>query len=135
MNLIFTFNGHPAAANQTFVVGDCEDISTTRFLRKTAFALGRKARFVLARSSVVHGFSGLLGRQVFSVRVSGALHLDIDDTRSLLGWLPLVSAHETLKITAQYFREEKNYDVLVVNSCSNDFFFNINRCVSKLRLG
>lgn len=86
LDLIFTYIGHPAAANQTFLVSDGEDISTTQLLRKTAFTLGRKA---------------------FSNRFCRSLHLDIDETRSLLGWSPLVSADEALKITVQYFQYRK----------------------------
>jgi UDP-glucose 4-epimerase len=37
---------HPVAANQTFLVSDGEDLSTTALLEKMSLALGRKARLL-----------------------------------------------------------------------------------------
>ena len=46
VDLIATCVEHPAAANQTFMVSDGEDLSTRQLLRRMGGALGRPARLV-----------------------------------------------------------------------------------------
>ena len=46
VDLIVTCLTHPAAANQTFLVSDGEDVSTTELLRRMGQAMGRPARLV-----------------------------------------------------------------------------------------
>ena len=46
VDLIVTCILHPAAANQTFLVSDGEDLSTTELLRRTAAALGKEPRLL-----------------------------------------------------------------------------------------
>ncbi|MNM64497.1 GDP-6-deoxy-D-mannose reductase [compost metagenome] len=107
VDLIVTCISHPAAANQTFLVSDGEDLSTTQLLRKIALALGRTARLVPIPASVLRGVATLLGRKALSNRLCGSLQVDISKTRSLLGWTPPVSADDALKATAQHFQESK----------------------------
>ena len=63
VDLIVTCISHPAAANQTFLVSDGEDLSTTQLLRKIALALGRTARLVPIPAGVLRGVATLLGRK------------------------------------------------------------------------
>ncbi|MNL19949.1 hypothetical protein D3C87_1411760 [compost metagenome] len=107
VDLILTCISHPAAANQTFLVSDGEDLSTTQLLRKMAFALGRSARLLPVPSWVLGGGATVLGRKDLSNRLCGSLRVDISKTRALLGWSPPVSVDDALKATAQYFRESK----------------------------
>jgi UDP-glucose 4-epimerase len=107
VDLILTCIDHPAAANQTFLVSDGEDLSTTQLLRKMAFALDRPARLLPIPSWVLGGGATLLGRKALSNRLCGSLRVDISKTRSLLGWSPPISVDDALKATAQYFRESK----------------------------
>jgi len=44
VDLIVACLTHPAAANQTVLVADGEDVSTTELLRRMGLALGRPAR-------------------------------------------------------------------------------------------
>ena len=46
VDLIVTCLIHPAAANQTFLVSDGEDVSTTELLRRMGRAMGRPARLI-----------------------------------------------------------------------------------------
>ena len=46
VDLIVTCLTHPAAANQTFLVSDGEDVSTTELLRRMGLAMGRPARLI-----------------------------------------------------------------------------------------
>jgi UDP-4-keto-D-QuiNAc 4-reductase len=46
VDLIVTCITHPAAANQTFLVSDGEDVSTSKLLRGMGRAMGRPARLI-----------------------------------------------------------------------------------------
>jgi UDP-glucose 4-epimerase len=107
VDLIVKSISHPAAANQTFLVSDGEDLSTTQLLRKVAFALGRTARLIPIPACVLRGIATVSGRKALSNRLCGSLRVDISKTRSLLGWAPPVSADDALKATAQYYQERK----------------------------
>ncbi|QCY13776.1 SDR family oxidoreductase [Pseudomonas sp. MPC6] len=107
VDLIFMCISHPAAADQTFLVSDGDDLSTTQLLKKMAMALGRPARLLPIPSWILSGAAALLGRKDLSNRLCGSLQVDISKTSSLLGWTPPVSVEEALKVTAQKFRESK----------------------------
>jgi UDP-glucose 4-epimerase len=106
VDLILTCINHPAAANQTFLVSDGNDLSTTQLLRKMAQALNRPARLLPIPSWVLASGAKLLGREDLSNRLCGSLTVDISKTCSLLGWSPPVSVDDALKATAQNFREK-----------------------------
>ncbi|MFY0727861.1 UDP-glucose 4-epimerase family protein [Pseudomonas sp. NFX15] len=107
VDLIVTCISHPAATNETFLVSDGDDLSTTRLLRKMATALGRSARLLPIPAWVLQNGAALLGRKDLSNRLCGSLQVDISKTRSLLEWSPPVSVDDALKATAQHFRESK----------------------------
>ncbi|WP_212625323.1 SDR family oxidoreductase [Pseudomonas sp. PP3] len=107
VDLIITCISHPAAANQTFLVSDGDDLSTTQLLRKMASALDRPARLLPIPARALSGVAILLGKKSLSNRLCGSLQVDISKTRSLLGWSPIVSVDDALKATAQNFQERK----------------------------
>lgn len=99
---------HPAAANQTFLVSDGQDVSTTQLLEKMASALGRKSRLLPVPSIFLVTMANLLNKQSLSQRLCGNLQVDIGKTRELLGWTPPVSVEQGLKLTAEYYLENKS---------------------------
>jgi len=103
VDLIVTCLHHPKALNQTFLVSDGEDLSTTALLRRTAAALGRPARLIPVPALVLRTTARLLGKADFAQRLCGSLQVDISKTRELLGWVPPVSVDEALKQTARHF--------------------------------
>lgn len=106
VDLILTCAAHPAAANQTFLVSDGEDVSTTELLRRMGTALGSPARLIPIPGWVLESGAALLGRRALSQRLCGSLQVDISKTRELLGWSPPVSVDAALKATAQNFIEQ-----------------------------
>lgn len=103
VDLIVTCLYHPAAANQTFLVSDGEDVSTTDLLKRTAAALGVKARLLPVPARVLMAGARLLGKRTAAQRLLGSLQVDINKARELLGWQPPVSVDESLRKTAQAF--------------------------------
>jgi len=108
VDLIVTCVDHPAAANQTFLVSDGEDLSTTELLRRTAAALGKPARLIPVPAWVLQASARLLGKEDFAQRLCGSLQVDISKTRSLLGWSPPIIVDEALYKTAQHFLQQMN---------------------------
>ncbi|MFB3305729.1 UDP-glucose 4-epimerase family protein [Pseudomonas sp. AMR01] len=107
VDLIVTCVSHPAAANQTFMVSDGEDLSTTVLLRKMASALGKPARLLPVPSALLRAGANMLGKRSLSQRLCGSLQVDICATRSVLGWTPPLSVDEALKVTASDFMENE----------------------------
>lgn len=105
IDLIVTCLTHPAAANQTFLVSDGEDLSTAELLRRMSIALGRPARlFYLPLGWLKLGATMINKLDVYQ-RLCGSLQVDIAETRSLLEWSPLISVDEGLRRTAEGFRQ------------------------------
>ncbi|NWB95168.1 SDR family oxidoreductase [Pseudomonas gingeri] len=106
-DLIVTCIRHPAAANQTFLVSDGEDLSTTQLLTRMAQALGKPARLLPVPSVLLERGAQLLGKQALSQRLCGSLQVDISKTRELLGWTPPVSVDEALVSAANYYKQRQ----------------------------
>ena len=107
VDLILTCIDHPAAANQTFLVSDGEDLSTTELLRRMGSSLGRPALLLSVPSWLLELGAALLRKRSFSDRLCGSLQVDISKTRQLLNWSPPVTVDEALSKTAIHFREHK----------------------------
>lgn len=106
VGLIVTCVDHPAAANQTFLVSDGEDLSTTQLLQRMGQALGKPARLIPVPPALLKLGVALVGKPSVAQRLCGSLQVDILKTRQLLGWLPPVSVDEGLKKVAErYLRE------------------------------
>ncbi|MCX2898900.1 UDP-glucose 4-epimerase family protein [Pseudomonas mandelii] len=108
VDLVITCIDHPAAANQTFLVSDGEDLSTTALLSRMANALNKPARLIPVPSWMLERGALLLGKKALSQRLCGSLQVDIEKTRTLLGWEPPVSVDEALAATALHFREHQS---------------------------
>ncbi len=97
VDLLVTCLKHPAAAGQTFLVSDGEDVSTTELLRRTAQAMGKKALLLPVPASVLELGAYLLGKRAVAQRLCGTLQVDIEKTRRLLGWIPPLTLDEGLR--------------------------------------
>lgn len=103
VDLILTCVHHPAAAGQTFLVSDGEDLSTSELLRRTAAALGKPARLISVPPLMLRTVARLVGKADFAQQLCGSLQVDISKTRDLLGWAPHVSVNDALEQTARHF--------------------------------
>lgn len=96
VDLIVTCIEHPNAANQTFLVSDDRDVSTTQLLRMMAHAFGKKARLIPIPMSCIRGVASLLGKKAVADRLCGSLQVDITHTKETLGWKPPVTMEQQL---------------------------------------
>lgn len=104
IDLILECLHHPAAANQVFLAGDGEDLSTTDLLRRTAAALGVRARLIPVPVPMLIAGAGLLGRRDVVERLCGSLQVDISKARRVLAWRPPVTVDEGLRRAVAHLR-------------------------------
>lgn len=96
-DLIITCIDHPFAANQVFLAGDGEDLSTTELLQGVAKAMGKTSRLIPVPASMLMFGATVLGKKAMAQRLLGSLQVDISKARNLLGWQPPLSVEEGLK--------------------------------------
>ena len=107
VDLIVNCISHPNAANQTFLVSDDEDVSTTQLLVNMAAALNVPKRLIPIPSSWFTFASKLIGKPAISQRLCGSLQVDISKTKQLLGWKPPISVKEGFARTAEHYLNNK----------------------------
>ena len=91
----------PQAANQTFLVSDGDDVSTTELLRRVAHAYGVPARLLPVPAGLMRGAARLLGKAAVADRLFGSLQVDASKAHTLLGWTPPVTMQAQLRKMAQ----------------------------------
>jgi nucleoside-diphosphate-sugar epimerase len=85
----------PAAAGETYVLADGEDMSTPELLRRLARSLNRPSRLVPVAPALVEGGLRLAGLGGVADRLIGDLRVDIGKARRL-GWVPPLSFDDGL---------------------------------------
>jgi nucleoside-diphosphate-sugar epimerase len=97
VDLIVTCLDHPAAANQTFLASDGQDLSTAELVRGMARAARVPSRLWPVPVWALQVAAGALGKGAVVQRLCGNLQVDISKARSLLGWVPPVTVAEGLR--------------------------------------
>ncbi|WP_066015304.1 UDP-glucose 4-epimerase family protein [Endozoicomonas atrinae] len=102
---------YPAAANQTFMVSDGEDLSLSALLRTMRVALGRPARLFSIPASLFQMAGRLSGKSGVVDRLIGDLQVDSAKARNLLGWNPPFTAQQGISATIAAYLEGKRFEV------------------------
>ena len=100
VDFIVTCLEHPAAANETLMVSDGEDLSTPDLIRRMARAMNRPAHLLPVPVWALKAGALLLGKGDAVQRLCGNLQVDISKSRTLLGWNPPISVDEGLRRAA-----------------------------------
>jgi nucleoside-diphosphate-sugar epimerase len=105
VDLLITCTEHPAAANQTFLVSDGEDLSTASLVRRMGHALHQPARLLPVPTWLLTLAATLVGKKNVVQRLLGNLQVDIRHTRDTLDWTPPISVDEGLRRAAEGMRQ------------------------------
>ncbi len=97
VDLILTCVDHPNAANQTFLVSDDYDVSTTDLIKSMITAAGKKSRLIPVPVPVLRLLAGVLGKQAMIDKLCDDLQVDISHTKEALGWTPPVTFKEGIR--------------------------------------
>lgn len=97
VDLIVTCIEHPKAANQTFLVSDDRDVSTTELLKLMIQETSKAPWLIPVPMSCLKLAGKLIGKQSIIDRLCGNLQVDITHTKETLGWTPPFSIEEGIK--------------------------------------
>lgn len=106
VDLVIKCLDHPAAANQTFLVSDGEDLSTAELLERLGIAMGEPARLIPVPVWMLWAGATVLGKRAVAQRLLGSLQVDISKTREVLGWEPPVGVDEGLRRAVGQYRAD-----------------------------
>jgi nucleoside-diphosphate-sugar epimerase len=94
---------HPAAAGQSYVIADGEDLGTPELVRTLAEGLGVPARLVSIPPAALRLAARLVGREGLYRQLCGSLQVNAGRIRTALGWRPRVDARSALRETARWY--------------------------------
>lgn len=97
VDLILTCILHPGAANQTFLVSDGEDLSTTEFLKRIGNVMNRPVFLLPVPASFLTFAATIIGKRSVAQSLLSSLQVDINQTCDLLNWKPPFSVDEGLR--------------------------------------
>jgi nucleoside-diphosphate-sugar epimerase len=97
VDLIVTCIDHPNAANQTFLVSDDEEISTSNLLKKLTLAAGKKPWLIPVPVSLLKFLASIVGKKAAVERFSSSLTVDIEHTKNTLNWKPPITLDEGIR--------------------------------------
>jgi nucleoside-diphosphate-sugar epimerase len=87
----------PKAANETFLISDGVDVSTTELINKVRLAYGVKIPLIPMPESWLRFGLNFTGKSDLSARLLNSLTLDISKARNLLGWEPKIDMLSQLR--------------------------------------
>ena len=102
VDFITTCVEHPKAANQTFLISDQKDLSTTELLRELGHALGCPARLIPLPQGMLKIGLKAIGKSDIAQRLCEDLAVDASPATGLLGWKPPFTVRQGLQITADH---------------------------------
>jgi nucleoside-diphosphate-sugar epimerase len=94
---------HSAAAGQTLLVSDGQDLSTPQLIRLLVEGMNKPARLLPVPLGGLRAAGSLLGKRAEVDRLVGSLQVDSRHTRELLGWTPAVSVADGVRDMARWY--------------------------------
>ena len=96
VELITICTSHPKAANQTFLVSDDFDLSTSELLTSIALAGGFKSKLFRVPPLLLRFIFFCIGKMSTYERLCGSMQVDINHTKKILDWRPLQTTSDGL---------------------------------------
>jgi nucleoside-diphosphate-sugar epimerase len=97
---------HPRAPGRAWMVSDGQDLSTPELVKRIGKAMDRRVSLLPVPVSFLGACARLTGHAAEVRRLCGSLCVDIGDTRTELGWSPVVSVDEALSRTVAWYLAE-----------------------------
>jgi len=91
---------HPKAANETFLIADDEDVSTSELRRRVAIACGKRQCLLPVPVICMLLMAQLPGKSLVVDRLFGSLQIDVSKARQFLGWQPKITMQQQLESMA-----------------------------------
>ena len=101
VDFIMLCTHHPKAANETFVIADGNDVSTTDLIKVIREASGNRPRLIPIPQTLLVWLLKCLGKHALATRLCGNLQIDISKAKTLLGWKPPYTFKEGIARTMQ----------------------------------
>ena len=99
MDLLERCLDEPAAAGQTFLVSDAEDMSTADIVRAIAMAKNKKCFLWPVLPRLIDRFGKLVKREAQLGRITGSLQIDPSHAMRVLEWTPRFKAREGIRLS------------------------------------
>lgn len=103
IDAVITCIQHPDAPNNTFLVSDKEDISTSELINHIASAMGRPARLFFLPQTVLIFLATLTGKREVFNRLCGSLSMSANTISETLSWRPPFSLKEGINHTVEWY--------------------------------
>ena len=100
VDFILLCTSHPRAANQTFLVSDGCDLSTSDLILRLADALNVRAHLLRVPVWALEAAGAMLGKRAVVARLCGSLQADTSHAKQLLNWVAPVSVDTGLRRAA-----------------------------------
>ncbi|SIS47341.1 UDP-glucose 4-epimerase family protein [Neptunomonas antarctica] len=97
---------HPAAANQTFLLSDGQDLSLTELLCLLRSSMKKPTRLVPVSASFFRVAGSVTGKRAVVDRLVGSLQVDSSKACELLNWQPPYTVEQGIKATTDHFLKE-----------------------------
>lgn len=98
---------HPAAAGETFLAADGDDVSLAELIRYLAAGLQVRARLFPFPAGALSLAARVLGQGAVFDKLTASLRVDVTKARTLLGWSPEIPVAEGLRATGRSFALRK----------------------------
>lgn len=95
---------HPAAAGQTFLVSDCEDVSLRQMLQLLAKGMGQRSVLLPIPPPLIGLAATVLGKKSLFNQLCGSLQVSSTKSREVLGWVPPLSVEQALIETGKAYK-------------------------------
>ena len=103
VDLLLHCTEHPAAAGQTFLVSDGQDLSTAQLIRLMAEGMSKPPRLLPVPVTLLRAGASLLGKGDELDRLTGSLLVNIEHTRETLTWTPPFSVEQGVREMARWW--------------------------------
>lgn len=103
VDLLLRCAEHPAAAGQTFLASDGQDLSTPQLIRLMAEGMNRSVHLLAVPVMLLQAGGSLLRKRGEIDRLVRSLQVDSRHTQAQLGWTPLVSVEDGVREKARWY--------------------------------